>query len=127
MRRSWLCLGALLLVSSVPAAAELPMSDSPAPVNDRTTLEQRTMTLPELDDFFETLKVGTAMRLTFVNGAEYAGNFERKVSGKSVVVCRSGLLSRRQVSLATVKQAYFLLSSTDTLRIRRADLRWSEK
>ena len=131
--------GALVLLTAtagVVAAGDAPVSppaessvtvSAAAPADDVPTVQQEMLTLPEIDAFFDKLKMGTAVRLTYINGAEYAGNFEGKVEGRSAIICRDGIFSRRTVPLATVRQAYVMLSSTDTVRIRRSDFQWSEK
>ena len=88
-----------------------------------STVRQEEMTLAEMEGFFGELKVGSPLRLNFTNGSEYAGNFEGKELEKPVIYCRQGLLNRDEVPLQKVSEAYVIVSSTRTVRIRRTDVR----
>lgn len=102
---------------------------SPAPSREKRveTLEQRIMTIGEMIQYFTDLRQGTALRLTYSNGAEYAGNFEGREPGRALIYCRNGLGARRQVPLRKVVDAYIIESSTLTVRIHQRDFPWREE
>ena len=111
-------------LAETPAAVE----PSPPPRSERDrsldVLEQRQMSIGEMVAYFTDLKPGTALRLTYSNGAEYAGNFEGREPGRALIYCRNGLCARRQVPLRKVMDAYVIVSSTWTLRIHQKDFPW---
>jgi len=84
------------------------------------------MTLGEMTEYFSNLKIGTAIRLTFSNGADFAGNFEGREPGRALIYCRRGLAPVRQVPLRKVVDAYVIESSTLTVRIHRSDFTWKK-
>ena len=145
MTRSLSVLGGALLVSisvSSTFAADHPTvappagdaqagaaASPPAPRRMKSveTIEQQEMNLAEMEKFFGGLDEGTALRLTYANGSEYAGNFQGKATDRPLIYCRKGLFARYDVPLENVVAAYVMLSSTHTVRIRRTDLEWASR
>ena len=114
-----------------PAPPEVAASPSPSPSPHAgkpvSTIEQRLMSVGEMVDFFSNLKVGTALRLTYSNGAEFAGNFEGREPGRALIYCTRDIGVRRQVPLRKVMDAYIIVSATHTLRIHHKDFPWKDK
>jgi hypothetical protein len=90
-------------------------------------LEQRILTLGEMVEYFTNLKEGTALRLTYANGSEYAGNFVGREPGRALIYCRNGLAGQRQVPLRKVMDAYVIVSSSLTVRIHQKDFPWRDR
>jgi hypothetical protein len=102
-------------------------SPSPTPGEHLTTLEQRQMSIGEMVEFFSDLKLGTALRLTYSNGSDFAGNFDGREPGRALIYCRRGFGARRQVPLRKVMDAYVIMSSTLTVRVHQKNFPWRDR
>ncbi len=85
------------------------------------TVTQERMTLPELRTFFDTLDRGSAVRLIYRNGSEYAGNYSGGDTDHPRIYCRKGMGAAEPVPLEAVTEAYVFVADNHLVRIRLPD------